>query len=301
MAAQQVHPLNLTGGNMTFSGKDADDSGPVLRMSAGRNWIKSSILKIAAGIFVAILLYMSIAYVPAGQVGVLTYFGRVTGDILPEGTHFVNPFKVNNIMSVRTVETKETATVPSNEGLIMTLDTSLLYRLDASKAADVFRTVGPDFKEVIIEPNLRSAIRAVTAAHSANALYTGAREEVALKIQDELSKTLSARGIIVESVLLRDVQLPALLKSSIEAKQQAEQDALRMSFVLQKEKQEAERKRIEAQGVADFQTIVAKGISPQLLEWKGIEATEKLANSENAKIVIIGNAKNGLPLVMEPK
>ena len=286
---------------MTFSGKDADDSGPVLRMSAGRNWIKSSILKIAAGIFVAILLYMSIAYVPAGQVGVLTYFGRVTGDILPEGTHFVNPFKVNNIMSVRTVETKETATVPSNEGLIMTLDTSLLYRLDASKAADVFRTVGPDFKEVIIEPNLRSAIRAVTAAHSANALYTGAREEVALKIQDELSKTLSARGIIVESVLLRDVQLPALLKSSIEAKQQAEQDALRMSFVLQKEKQEAERKRIEAQGVADFQTIVAKGISPQLLEWKGIEATEKLANSENAKIVIIGNAKNGLPLVMEPK
>jgi prohibitin 1 len=301
MSAEQVHPLNLTGGNMTFSGKDSDDSGPVLRMSAGRNWIKSSILKIAAGIFVAILLYMSIAYVPAGQVGVLTYFGRVTGDVLPEGTHFVNPFKVNNVMSVRTVETKETATVPSNEGLIMTLDTSLLYRLDASKAADVFRTVGPDFKEVIIEPNLRSAIRAVTAAHSANALYTGAREEVALKIQDELSKTLSARGIIVESVLLRDVQLPALLKSSIEAKQQAEQDALRMNFVLQKEKQEAERKRIEAQGVADFQTIVAKGISPQLLEWKGIEATEKLANSENAKIVIIGNAKNGLPLVMEPK
>jgi regulator of protease activity HflC (stomatin/prohibitin superfamily) len=301
MSAEQIHPLNLTGGNMTFSGKDSDDSGPVLRMSAGRNWIKSSILKIAAGIFVAILLYMSIAYVPAGQVGVLTYFGRVTGDVLPEGTHFVNPFKVNNVMSVRTVETKETATVPSNEGLIMTLDTSLLYRLDASKAADVFRTVGPDFKEVIIEPNLRSAIRAVTAAHSANALYTGAREEVALKIQDELSKTLSARGIIVESVLLRDVQLPALLKSSIEAKQQAEQDALRMNFVLQKEKQEAERKRIEAQGVADFQTIVAKGISPQLLEWKGIEATEKLANSENAKIVIIGNAKNGLPLVMEPK
>jgi prohibitin 1 len=301
MAAQQVHPFNLTGGNMTFSGKDSDESDSVLKMAVARNWLKSSLMKIVAGVIVVVLLYMSIAYVPAGQVGVLTYFGRVTGDVLPEGTHFVNPFKVNNVMSVRTVETKETATVPSNEGLIMTLDTSLLYRLDASKAADVFRTVGPDFKEVIIEPNLRSAIRAVTAAHSANALYTGAREEVALKIQDELSKTLSVRGIIVESVLLRDVQLPALLKSSIEAKQQAEQDALRMNFVLQKEKQEAERKRIEAQGVADFQTIVAKGISPQLLEWKGIEATEKLANSENAKIVIIGNAKNGLPLVMEPK
>jgi regulator of protease activity HflC (stomatin/prohibitin superfamily) len=104
----------------------------------------------------------------------------------------------------------------------------------------------------------------------------------------------------VENVLLRDVQLPAMLKGSIEAKQQAEQDALRMSFILQKEKQEAERKRIEAQGIADFQKIVAQGISAQLLEWKGIEATEKLATSTNSKVVIIGNAKNGLPLVLEP-
>jgi len=97
------------------------------------------------------------------------------------------------------------------------------------------------------------------------------------------------------------VQLPPMLKGSIEAKQQAEQDALRMNFILQKEKQEAERKRIEAQGIADFQKIVAQGISPQLLEWKGIEATEKLAASNNAKIVIVGNTKNGLPLVLEPK
>jgi regulator of protease activity HflC (stomatin/prohibitin superfamily) len=286
---------------MTFSSKDSDDSESVLKMSVARNWLKSGILKIAAVVVIAILLYMSIAYVPAGHVGVLTLFGRVTGDVLPEGTHFVNPFNVNNTLSVRTIETKETATVPSDEGLIMTLDTSLLYRLDAAKAAEVFRSVGPEFASIIIEPNLRSAIRAVTAAHSANALYTGAREEVAQKIQDELAKTLSARGIIVESVLLRDVQLPALLKASIEAKQQAEQDALRMNFVLQKEKQEAERKRIEAQGISDFQGIVAKGISPQLLEWKGIEATEKIAMSENTKIVIIGNSKNGLPLVMEPK
>jgi prohibitin 1 len=301
MAAQQVHQSHLTGGNMTFSGKGSDGSDSVLKMAVARNWLRSGILKIVAGVVVAVLLYMSIAYVPAGHVGVLTLFGRVTGDVLPEGTHFVNPFNVNNTLSVRTIETKETATVPSTEGLIMTLDTSLLYRLDASKAAEVFRSVGPEFASIIIEPNLRSAIRAVTAAHSANALYTGAREEVAQKIQDELAKTLSARGIIVESVLLRDVQLPALLKASIEAKQQAEQDALRMSFVLQKEKQEAERKRIEAQGISDFQGIVAKGISPQLLEWKGIEATEKIAMSENTKIVIIGNSKNGLPLVMEPK
>jgi regulator of protease activity HflC (stomatin/prohibitin superfamily) len=148
---------------------------------------------------------------------------------------------------------------------------------------------------------MRSAIRSVTAAHSASALYTGGREEVGQRIYEELVRQLSNRGVEVQSVLLRDIQLPQMLRSSIEAKQQAEQDALRMAFVLQKEKQEADRKRIEAQGVRDFQQTVTQGISQQLLEWKGIEATEKLANSSNTKVVIIGNTKNGLPLILEPK
>jgi len=127
------------------------------------------------------------------------------------------------------------------------------------------------------------------------------RWPVASRRNQELSRILAERGIVVESVLLRDIQLPLMLKSSIEAKQQAEQDALRMNFVLQKEKQEAERKRIEAQGIADFQRIVAQGISPQLLEWKGIEATERLATSPNSKVVLIGSARTGLPLILEPK
>ena len=270
-------------------------------MFVGKSWLRLGIGKVLGGILVLVLLYASIAYVPAGHVGVLTLFGRVTGDVLPEGTHLVNPFKMNNTMSVRTQEKKEAASVPSNEGLILTLDTSLLYQLDPKKAADVFRTIGPRYLDVVVEPNLRSAIRAVTASHSASALYTGAREEVALKIQEELGRTLAPLGIKVQSLLLREVQLPLLLKSSIEAKQQAEQDALRMSFVLQKEKQEAERKRIEAQGIADFQRIVAQGISKQLLEWKGIEATEKLATSANSKVVIIGSVRTGLPLIFEPK
>lgn len=256
-----------------------------------------AILLILAGI----LIYASIAYVPAGHVGVLTLFGRVTGDVLPEGTHFVNPFKGNNIMSIRTQELKETASVPSDEGLVMTLDTSLLFRLNPEKAAEVFQKIGPNFVEVVVEPNLRSAIRSVTAAHSANALYTGGREQVAQQIFNELAGQLSSRGVEVQSILLRDIQLPQMLKSSIEAKQQAEQDALRMAFVLQKEKQEADRKRIEAQGIRDFQQTVSQGISQQLLEWKGIEATERLANSANTKVIIVGNSKNGLPLVLEPK
>jgi prohibitin 1 len=285
---------------MTVFGKGSGDGG-TLRMVPGGSLLRLGVGKILGVIVVLVLLYASVAYVPAGHVGVLTLFGRVTGDVLPEGTHLVNPFKVNNTLSIRTQEKKETATVPSNEGLIMTLDTSLLYRLNFEKAADVYRTIGPRYESIVVEPNFRSAVRAVTAAHSANALYTGAREEVAVKIQEELAKILSQRGIVVESVLLRDVQLPLMLKTSIEAKQQAEQEALRMNFVLQKEKQEAERKRIEAQGIADFQRIVAQGISPQLLEWKGIEATERLATSSNAKVVLIGNTKTGLPLILEPK
>jgi prohibitin 1 len=259
------------------------------------------ILQLAILVLVIILLMASTTSIPTGNVGVLTLFGRVTGDVLPEGIHMINPLKSVEKLSVQTQSVKESANVPSNEGLILALDTSLLFRLDKSMAANVYQTVGSDYAEKIVEPTLRAAIRASTSAHTANALYTNARELVQQQIQDELTKQLAPRGVIVENVLLRDVQLPAMLKGSIEAKQQAEQDALRMSFILQKEKQEAERKRIEAQGIADFQKIVATGISPQLLEWKGIEATEKLAASANAKIVIIGNPKNGLPLVLEPK
>ena len=260
----------------------------------------SRVLRIALVAVVLLLLMWSATSIPTGNVGVLTLFGRVTGETLGEGIHLINPLKSVQKLSVQTQSVKESANVPSNEGLILALDTSLLFHLDRAKAAWVYQTIGENYAEKIVEPTLRAAIRASTSAHSANALYTNARELVQQQIQDELTAQLAPRGVVVENVLLRDVQLPAMLKSSIEAKQQAEQDALRMSFILQKEKQEAERKRIEAQGVADFQKIVAQGISPQLLEWKGIEATEKLATSANSKVVIVGNSKNGLPLVLEP-
>jgi regulator of protease activity HflC (stomatin/prohibitin superfamily) len=228
----------------------------------------------------------------------LTLFGRVTGEALPEGLHLINPFKTNHELSIRTQEIKESASVPSSEGLVISLDTSLIFHLNPERAADVYQKIGPRYADVLIEPNLRAAIREATASHSANALYTGEREAVARQIFDHLASLLGERGFIVESVLLRDIQLPATLKASIESKQQAEQEALAMSFRLQKEKQEAERKRIEAAGIRDFQQIVAQGISSQLLEWKGIEATENLAKSPNAKVVVIGSGKNGLPLIL---
>ncbi len=261
-----------------------------------------SVIRLGVAVFVAlfvlVLLWASIAQVPAGHIGVLTLFGKVTGTVLPEGIHLVNPFAVNHVGSVRTQELKETASVPSSEGLVVNLDTSLLFRLDRNKAAEVFQTIGPTYIDVVVEPTLRSAIRSITSAHSANALYSSGREEVARQIRDQLQAELAPRGVVVEQVLLRDIQLPPTLKASIEAKQQAEQESLAMSFRLQKEKQEAERKRIEAAGIRDFQQIVAQGIDERLLRWKGIEATEQLSKSPNSKVVVIGGGKDGLPLIL---
>lgn len=256
-----------------------------------------------AGIVVLLLLLAAsssctLRVVDTGHVGVTTLFGRLTGDPLPEGLHVVNPLKRMTELSIRTQEIKEHADVPSSEGLIIGLETSLLYRLDPARAAEVYQRIGPRYVEVVVQPNLRSVMRAVTAAHTANALYSEGREEVAQQMLDQLKKILDPRGVTVENVLLRDIQLPDTLRAAIEAKQQSEQQAQQMQFVLQRERQEAERKRIEAQGVSDFQRIVSQGISQQLLEWKGIEATEKLVNSPNSKIVVIGNPKNGLPLIL---
>ena len=254
-------------------------------------------LGIAAFVLV-ILLFSSITRVSTGHVGVLTLFGKVTGEVLGEGIHLINPLKSNNEMSIQSQTIKESASVPSSEGLVMNLDTSLIYHLNPDKASEVYQKIGANYETVVVEPTLRAAIRESTASHTANALYTGEREMVAKQIYDQLTTQFTARGLLVENVLLRDIQLPGTLKASIEAKQQAEQEALAMNFRLQKEKQEAERKRIEAAGIRDFQQIVAQGISTQLLEWKGIEATETLAKSPNAKVVVIGNQKSGLPLIL---
>src|SRR5947199_5416188 len=172
------------------------------------------------GFLVALLLFSSVAKVESGNVGVLTLFGRVTGEVLSEGVHLVNPFKSNNEMSIRTQEIKESASVPSSEGLVMNLDTSLIYHLNPDKAADVYQKIGPRYMDVLVEPNLRAAIRESTASHTANALYTGEREMVAKQIYDQLVQKIGGRGITVESVLLRDIQLPASLKGSSQSKQQ---------------------------------------------------------------------------------
>src|ERR1700716_1680294 len=182
--------VNVTrGGGIDMGG--SMPSMPNFRLAGSR------ILRLAAGGLGILIFLWSTTSIPTGNVGVLTLFGRVTGETLPEGIHLINPLKSVQKLSVQTQSLKESANVPSNEGLILALDTSLLFRLDKTMAAQVYQTVGADYVEKIVEPTLRAAIRASTSAHTANALYTNARELVQQQIQDELTAQLAPRGVIV--------------------------------------------------------------------------------------------------------
>ncbi len=234
--------------------------------------------------------------VPPGHVGVLIFLGKVYGSI-SEGVHLVNPLASMELMSVRTKEVFEHAEAPSREGLNVALEVSCLYHLKASEAADIYRQVGPDYERVVVNPQFRAAIRGTTVNHEAKDLYTSGRELISNEIFRDLEGNLGKRGIVVEAVLLRKIDLPKLVVEAINAKLAADQQAQQMRFVLEKERQEADRKRIEAQGIQDFQRIISQGLTDQLLRWKGIETTRALAESPNSKTIIIGG-RDGLPLIL---
>lgn len=257
-----------------------------------------SLLVTLIGLIIAIS--QSVTVIPAGHVGVIDFFGHVSDNTLKPGINLVNPLARVVKMSIKTREMKEVANVPSREGLIVNLEVSVLFHLDPEKANEVYKTIGTNYEDIILRPQFRSVIRTVTAGYEAKALYTSEREKLAENIKSTLETLVAPRGITIESTPLRNIKLPQRLAEAIEEKLKAEQESQRMQFILEKEKLEAERKRIEAKGIADFQHIVTKGISDQLLRWKGIEATEKLANSPNAKIVIIGG-KDGLPVILNSK
>ncbi|MBK1988926.1 prohibitin family protein [Sphaerospermopsis aphanizomenoides BCCUSP55] len=237
--------------------------------------------------------------VPPGNVGVINFFGKVSDNTLDSGIHLVNPFaKVLNF-STRLKDIKENIDTTSQEGLSLNLDVSLQYRLDPQKAAIVYKTIGIDEKELLIS-RFRSTVRAITANYPASAIYSTKRQEIVQKIDQQLTQEIPTLGFIVDQALLRNVKMPENLQIAIQQKLKAEQENEQMKFVLEKERQEAERKKIEAKGIAESQKIISGGLTNQILQLRAIEATEKLAQSNNSKVVVIGSEKGGTPILIQP-
>ena len=255
-------------------------------------------VRISAALLIA-AFSMGCAAVPPQHIGVLESFGKVLDTTWPPGLHAWAPWTGVHRINCRTLQIEERTATPTGEGLVVGLDVSLVYHAEPASAKDVFSRYGglDGLTSNVLVPEFRSVIRDVTAGFNAVDLYSGRREEIGRKMLADLRERLSGRGINVEAILLRNIQLPDQVARAVEAKLAADQQAQQMEFVLRKEQKEAERKRIEAQGIADFQRIVTAGITPGLLTWKGIEATKDLATSPNAKIIIAGG-RSGLPIIL---
>jgi regulator of protease activity HflC (stomatin/prohibitin superfamily) len=267
---------------------------------------------ILAGIFIAASL---LRIVPPGSVGVQILFGKVlTNATLSEGLNIVNPFIDLEIMSIRTqaytmsIATEEgqrygddAITSLTKDGLEVAMDLTVWYHLEKTEAANVFQKIGADYVDKIVRPAARTAIRNTTVKYNAVEIYSEKREEVQAKINVGLEKDFMERGIILEKVLLRNIKLPAKVKNAIEAKLEAEQDAQKMEFVLLKEVKEAERKKIEAAGIAEAQRIIAQSLIGErgraYLSWKYLENLQSLYQSPNNTIVISPYDKNFIPLL----
>lgn len=273
-----------------------------------------------SGILAGLLIFFSLLrIVPPGSVGVQILFGRVlTKATVSEGLNIVNPFVDLNIMSIRTqaytmsiayeegqVKGDDAITALTRDGLEVKMDLTVWYHLNPEEAAIVFQKIGSDYIEKIVRPAARTAIRNTTANYQAIEIYAEKRKDLELEIEKQLAEDFNKRGIILERVLLRNISLPAKVKNAIEAKLEAEQEAQKMEFVLLKEKKEAERKKIEASGIAEAQQIIAQSLvgdrGRAYLSWKYLENLQHLYNSPNNTIVIAPYDKNFIPLLQMGK
>lgn len=242
---------------------------------------------------------MSITVVPAGTVGIVDVFGEVRDEPLHAGMNFVFPLASVVRMSIKTQILELAENVPTKEGLTVHLEAAALVRLLPLEAVKMYRQVGVDYMGKVVIPQFRSIVREVTSGHEAKDLYTSvARTQMTADLKKQLNEAVQSRGVLVEETPLKKLELPKALQQAIEDKLQAEQASQKMQFVLDREKQEAERKGIEAKGISAFQKIVSNDINEGMLRWKGVEATQKLTNSPNTHIVIVGSGKNGLPLIL---
>jgi len=264
---------------------------------------------------VFILIGVSVACVKqinAGEVGVKVLFGSVQTEVLQSGLHFVNPLLDINKFDIKTQNYTmsgvndegnksgdDAIRVLTSDGLEVTIDLTVLYRMVATDAPRLLRETGEDYRDKIVRPITRTKIRDNAVYYQAVDLFGNKRDEFQQRIYKTIEFDFKKRGLMLEQLLVRNITLPNSVKASIESKINAEQDAKKMEFVLQKEKQEAERKRVEAQGIADYQRIINTGLTDQQLQYEQIKAMKELALSQNAKIIVMG--KGNTPLIIDGK
>jgi regulator of protease activity HflC (stomatin/prohibitin superfamily) len=259
------------------------------------------------------LLFSVFKVIEPGKVGVQVLFGRVQDDVLESGLHIINPLVDVTTFDIQTqnytmsavhtegqVQGDDAIRVLSSDGLEVTIDLSVLYKVNPAKAPFILQNIGMDYVDKIVRTVSRTAIRDNAVNYAAVDLYSVKRQEFQDKINRTISLSFAKRGLELQQILIRNISLPASVRASIESKINAEQEAQKMQFVLQKERQEADRKRVEAQGIADYQKILSTGLSDKQLQYETIKAQKEIALSPNTKVIIIGNAKSN-PIMLSDK
>ncbi len=251
-------------------------------------------------------LSTSIVQIDAGHVGVKKLFGKVQKSVLPSGLHLINPLLEVIEVDIRTMNYTMSSTLDeghrsgddairtlSADGLEVIIDLTVLYKVIPGDAPELIDKIGLDYEDKVVRPIARTEIRDNAVNYNAVSLYSTKRQEFQDLIYESIEKKFNKRGLLVENLLIRNITLPTSVKQAIEQKINAEQEAQKMEFVLQKEKQEAERKRVEAQGIADYQRIIATNLTEKQLQYEQIKALKEFATSDNAKIVLMGSGKGG--------
>lgn len=263
-------------------------------------------------LFLIGLLSSCIVQIGTGEVGVQVLFGSVQNNTLASGLHLINPlidvqrldiktqnYTMSAIHSEGAKEGDDAIRVLTADGLEVVMDLTVLYKVVASAAPDILRSTGIDYTDKIVRPLTRTKIRDNAVYYDAVALYSTKRDEFQARISKTIEADFEKRGLLLEQLLIRNITLPQAVKTSIEQKISAEQDAQKMQFVLQKERQEAERKRVEAQGISDYQHIISESLTDRQLQYESIKAQLEVAKSPNAKVIIMG--KTGAPLILDTK
>jgi prohibitin 1 len=259
------------------------------------------------------LIASMVRLIPPGHVGVVIVFGKVQETTLKNGLHLVNPFASIEKMSIRTeeytmsgmpregqVRGDDAIQSLTSEGLMVRLDVTVWYHLVPEGAAEVYSKLGVGYVDKIVRPAARTSIRNVISNYKVEDIYTQNRESVSIQIGENLREAVKERNVEIERVLLRDVKLPAKVQNEIDAKMAAKQEAEKMEFVLDKEKREAERKAVEAQGISDANKIIAKSLSGSYLQWYYIQTLQKLVNSPNNTVIVTPFDQKLTPLLNIP-